>query len=243
MQIPPEAYPIIGTIMVAISYWVKRDADTKYTEAQSVFKMIQGLQQNIASQQKSINALYTTLAQYAQIIRYKERASERNYQLNRRTIDDNAEILMQHVSRQGRNLVAEIARLPAHLETSFIEITRQIAFTVGAEIGAAMSREFAMKNVERKLYPFPDSDDPRWRDDYITPTVPDVVLHKEPYFDDDVRLRKSCSKIAPVGENVRLIEEPSIKAVAVYKVENEVPCYGWLPEYSVRIGKPTPNDA
>lgn len=129
--------------------------------------------------------------------------------------------------------------LPDLIKQASADAVKESASVVGAEIGAAMAREFAMKNAERKLQPFPDAEDKRWRDAFIVPTVPDVYIHKEPHFDDDAKLKKSCSRIAPEGETARLIEEPSIKAIAIYKIQDGVPCYGWLPDYSVRIGQPT----
>lgn len=239
MQIPPEAYPIIGSIMVAIAYWIKRDADAKLTQTRSeadrskaLFKMIEGQQQNIS-------ALYQTNAQFAQFLREKERADERNYKINRRTIDDNADILMKHITRQAQSILIAINDVPKRLEAYFSESTREIAFTVGAEIGAAMNREFAVKNLERSLHPFPDAEDPRWREVKIVPTLPDVVIRKEPYFDDNTsKLTKPCSRIADIGERVKLIEEASIGAVAVDKVENGVRCWGWLPMHTVQIVVP-----
>lgn len=130
--------------------------------------------------------------------------------------------------------------LPAQIQQVNNEVIKETATLVGAEIGAAIARELAMNKAERKLYPFPDAEDKRWRDDWIYPLVPDVILHKEAYFDDDMQLKKSCSQIAPEGEKVRLIEVPDIEAIAVYKVQDGVPCYGWLPKRKVRIGQPAP---
>lgn len=129
--------------------------------------------------------------------------------------------------------------LPQMIQDASTQAIRETANVVGAEIGAAMAREFAIKNAERTMHPFPDAEDKRWRDDFILPIVPDVFIHKEPHFDDDVKLKKSCSKINPAGETLRLIEEPSISAIAVYKIEDGVPCYGWLHAKFVKIGQPT----
>lgn len=239
MQIPPEAWPIIGSIFLAIGYWLKRDADAKLTQAKTEADKSRSLFNMIEGQQKNINALYHTNAQFAQFLREKERIDERNYKVNRQIFDSNTQMLLTHVSQRTQIILDAINNVPKRLEAFMADSTREIAFTVGSEIGAAMNREFALQNLDRKLHPFPDAEDPRWTKRKIVPTVRDVIIRKEPYFQDEsTKLTKSCSRIADTGDWVLLIEEPSIGAVAVEKVDSGVRCWGWLPKHAVQIIEP-----
>lgn len=238
-MIPPEAWPIIGSIFLAIGYWLKRDADAKLTQARSEADRSKSLYNMIEGQQKNINALYHTNAQFADFLREKERADERNYKVNRQIFDSNTQMLFTHMSQRTQLVLDAVSNIPKRLDAYIAETTRDIAFTVGSEIGAAMNREFALQNLERKLHPFPDAEDERWRELKIVPTLPDVVIRKEPFFNDEIsKLSKPCAQIADEGEIVRLIEEASISAIAVEKTENGVRCWGWLPKHAVQIVEP-----
>lgn len=239
---PPEAWPIIGSIFLAIGYWLKRDADAKLTQAKSEADRSKSLYSMIEGQQKNINALYNTNAQFAQFLREKERADERNYRVNRQVFDSNTQMLLTHISQRTQLVLDAVNRLPQRLESYMVDNAREIAYSVGSEIGAAMSRQFALQHLDRKLHPFPDAEDPRWRELKIVPTLPDVIIRKEPFFNDEItKLTKPCSRIADEGEIVRLIEEPSISALAVEKIEKGVRCWGWLPKHAVQIVEPVIN--
>lgn len=256
---PPEIWPILTVLVGALGFWWRESTKARYQgDLAAANERVMAAEGELAA--KKADAEQTTaLARIAERQHTLLEALRADMARRDRAIVTRwgtVSALFNDIKAQEANTYNTLRRietgvattnerlnqLPNLIQAATNQSVTDIGASMGAEIGAAIARQFALKNAERTLYPFPDAEDKRWRDDWIIPLVPDLILSKQPYFDDDVKLKKSCSKILAEGESVRLIEEPDIDAVAIWKEQDGVPCYGWLPRNRIKIGQPAPEN-
>ena len=65
----------------------------------------------------------------------------------------------------------------------------------------------------------------------------DDCYPKQPYYHDDVKLRKPCAVISPEGEWSRVILGRLKDWIIIDKRAGDSHCWGWLPAHTVRVGE------
>lgn len=144
------------------------------------------------------------------------------------------------ISSDTKIILKWIAELPKSLAAVNTGTLTEFAQHLGAEMGQVLAQQVAMQQMSRDLFPFPDSDDPRWERVRVIPTSPNAKLWKYPLYKDDAVLNKPCAQIAPEGEIVKLIRGQIKNWWIIYKVGTDSDCWGWIPEGKLRILEDAP---
>lgn len=181
--------------------------------------------------------------QFQDILLKKEERDESNYRVVANVQRDTNTVLvnlLNKVEAQHAVEIAAIGGLPGAIQMNNAEVLKEYARQIGGEIGAVIAQQFAIQNLDRELFPFPDPEDPSWRDEWITPVTPAPTIHKQPYFADAVKLQKPCSQIKAEGERVRIIRNRLKGWLVIDKETDGSRCWGWLPEHTVEIAQAHP---
>ncbi|MEO8608921.1 MAG: hypothetical protein ABI690_13600 [Chloroflexota bacterium] len=252
-MIPTEAWPIIAALCAAAGYWLKRQGDgrtenekakriaaeTQLMQAQSESKTKQAEMEERAFIREQYKAQLQINTQLQKFVADKEVKDEANYRvLSNVNKDTNAQLtnVFNAMTRLNTSLLVAIEAIPAKVAAGNTESMKLFAREMAAETGLVIAQQFAIQSLDRELFPFPDPEDPAWREEWIYPITPEPTIHKQPYFADAVKLRKPCSTILSSGERVRLIRNRIKGWVIVDKFAADSHCWGWLPEHTVRIG-------
>jgi len=167
----------------------------------------------------------------------KEKRDESNYQVMKNVQRDVTITILNEIKSQAKQLSDKIDGIPTQITSANSIALGEFAKTLGGEIGLVIAEQFTRQKAESSLYPYPDVDDPMWHDDVLTPIVPDATIFREPRLWDNAKLQKPCAKIAADGERARVITGRIPGWVAIDKYENGVRCWGWLPEFAVKVGE------
>lgn len=224
---------------------LKADAARIEAEAEMVKKEAEGKllrEQSDASQMQQVMQMFqqqiTINRQYRQLLGESRKSNESNYRTLVSTQNDNTQMLLTEIQTKSRLLSEKIDEIPAKIQNANTAAVSEFAKLLGAEVAIVIAEQFTRQKVESNLYPFPDVDDPSWHDDTVTPIVPDVTIFREPRLWDDAKLQKPCAKIAAGGEKARIITGRMPRWIAIYKFEAGERCWGWLPEFAVKVGQP-----
>lgn len=183
-----------------------------------------------------INQLQQERMDWLKELQAKEVRDEKNYHLLADTQRDNTQMLLTEIQNSHSKLVVKFDELPEKMHGSGVAMLGDFAKTMAGEIASQMAQEFMRLKMESSMYPFPDPDDPGWVEETVYPTTPEVTIRKEPRFSDDSMLKKPCAKIKG-GERVRLITGRMPQWVIVDKSQDGIRCWGWVPDYSLKIGE------
>lgn len=143
--------------------------------------------------------------------------------------------LTQLITSQ-QQLVTSVNAIPQAVQNAIVEANRNEI----RNLGKLLRGEMAQSQFEREGYRFPAAEDPDWREEMIYPLEPEVAMHKGPYYDSDVQLRKPCAIIQAEGERVRLIANRYTEFIIVDKLADGERCWGYVPRNKVRIGVEAP---
>lgn len=253
---------IVAAIVAGMSYVAKRQADARALKAEGDKETAEGEAAELKAKADAIrndsiirlkeveskvaqDTVLSTMLQQLQTERLdwlkqlqtKEAADAANYRMLANTQRDNTQMLLTEIQNKSRLQLAAIDAIPAKIQASNAQSLTDFAKMLGSELALVIAQEFSRQKLDASLYPFPDSDDALWREEMVYPTTPEVTIRKEPRFSDDSMLLKPCAKITH-GERVRVLTGLMPKWIAVDKIEAGVRCYGWLPDYAIRIGQP-----
>lgn len=184
--------------------------------------------------------------QFQDMLIKKEERDESNYRVVANVQKDgNIALgnLFNKIETTHAEQIAAIGGLPGAILMGIGEALKESAHHLGGEIGVVIAQQFAIQNLDRELFPFPDPEDPAWREEWIRPVTPEPTIHKQPYFADAVKLQKPCSQIKPEGERVRIIRNRIKGWLVIDKFADGSRCWGWLPEHTVEIGAALPSPA
>ncbi len=219
---------------------VKADAEIRIAEAKTDVEERAFIREQFNSQLK-LNETFPKML--AEIDARNKTDNEANYRAVRDVQNDTNTVLVNILNAmrdQHAIQIAAIGALPEIIRASNAETLKEYAQQLGVEIGAVLTKQFAVQNLERDMYPFPDPEDPAWQSIYIKPITPAPTIHKNPYFDDAVKLRKPCATIQDEGEWVRAIMGRLRDWIIVEKRAGDSHCWGWLPAHTVQIADPAP---
>ena len=214
---------------------VKADAEIRIAEAKTDVEERAFIREQFNSQLK-LNETFPKML--AEIDARNKADNESNYRAVRDVQNDTNTVLVNMLNameKQHAIQIAAIGALPGAIQTSIGDSLKEYAQQLGAEIGTVLTRQFAVQNLEREMYPFPDPEDPAWQTIYITPITPTPTIHKQPYFADEVKLHKPCATIQAEGEFVRAIIGRLRDWMIVEKRAGDSHCWGWLPAHTVQV--------
>lgn len=226
---------------------VETDAQIKIDAARADLDERAFIREQLKAQIKLNEQHQLERAQYDKRLAEKETKDEANYRVvGNVQRDTNIQIanLVNAISTMNRSLIEKIDLLPSRITNGNADSLTSFAKSMAAETGAVIAQQFAIQNLDRDLFPFPDPEDPAWKEEWVIPITPEPTLHKQPYFNDAVKLHKPCAQIVPGGERVRLIRNRIKGWVTIYKQGDDAHCWGWLPEHCIKIGTmPVPDNA
>lgn len=245
---------VIG-LLLAAGYVMRRWADATLVKANADLEAVK-------SDATTMNSIMTALHEQVEInrqqnardkrwrrIMLEEREARREgYNVIRGVQNDTNTVLVNlynAVQGQPDIIVEKLGTtLPAVmmgiLEQTKVAYHQEMTSLVG-ELGEVLRQKLAFDRFSYETARFPAADDPEWREDWITPLVPELILHRSPSYDDDARLRKPCARINPTGEQVKLITGRYPEWLVVKKAEKvpdgDMECWGYLPANKVKLGR------
>ena len=219
---------------------VEAEAEIKINAAKADLEERAFIRQQLLGQLKINEQHQQERERYEKRLAEKDAKAESNYRVSndiQRDLGLQIVNLINAIGTMKGVLIERIDLLPGRITTSNVETLTGFAKSMAAETGAVIAQQFAIQSLDRDLFPFPDPEDPGWKEEWIIPITPEPTLHKQPYFNDAVKLHKPCAQIAAGGERVRVIRNRIKGWVTIYKSEGETHCWGWLPEHTIKVGK------
>lgn len=213
--------------VIAEAEKIKAEADRTRGDSAVLTQITTSLQQQI-----TINA-QDAIAQTEM-----RKSIEANYRVLADTQRDVGQMLLTEIQTGRRRIIEAVEGIPAAVQKSVNEDTAAFAKVMATEIAISISEEFRRHKVEEKMHPFPDADDPGWKEEVLYPLVEGVTIRKEPYHWDSMLLEKPCARIAPEGEKMLVIADREPGWVIVDKTLNGQRCWGWVWGREVRVGVP-----
>lgn len=116
-----------------------REAEARVRQAEAQAVQFDQLM-NLIKEQLRINQEQTRQADtWADILRQKEKADERNYAVIRQLTDDNTRYLDQQLIAASTKLIEAINQVPAKIELLNVEAVKIMAAEIGREVGAQVA--------------------------------------------------------------------------------------------------------
>lgn len=203
------------------------DASARESEAKQAASMLEMMNKQIIinrQQQRRMDA--------------QKKSAEEGYQTIR-AVQNDTNIQLSNMYNALRDLKLEMVKvlsdLPTQIQAANHSELTDFAKMMAGEIAVHIVEQFERQKIESTMFPFPDPDDPDWREETIIPLVPDVTIRKEPRFWDNALLQKPCAQIIPGGERVRIITDRTKDWVIVDKIASGERCWGWIKAREVRI--------
>lgn len=233
---------LLGIIGIVIGGWktqvaAKAEADKKTAEAEAAKITAEAEQQSVMT--RLTERQQTLLEEMQKNNQRRDKASASQLRRISNLFNDirNGESNIHNAIGQ---LMISVNSIPQAVAQAVVTGIAEANKTEVKELGKLLRSEMALDRFEREGYRFPAAEDPDWREEMIYPLEPEVTIHKGPYNDDDVRLRKPCATIDPQGEKVRLIANRYPEFIIVDKMTDGERCWGYVPRKKVRIGPADP---
>lgn len=265
-QVILAAISLISTVVtLTIGTWayrVKREADARVKETEASLIKANAALEEIKSDANAMSSVMAALdkqveinrqqaardKRWRRILREEREARRQGYNTIRAVQNDTNTVLTNLYNAVQTQPDAIVEKLSATLPPFFVglmEQTRQAyreeMKTLVGELGDVLRQKLALDRFAYETERFPAADDPDWRDEWITPLTPDLILYRGPFFDSDAQLRKSCAQINPAGEQVKLITGRFPDWLIVKKREKsddgDMECWGYLPAHRVKVGR------
>jgi hypothetical protein len=265
-QVILAAISLISTVVtLTIGTWayrVKREADARVKETEASLIKANAALEEIKSDANAMSSVMAALdkqveinrqqaardKRWRRILRVEREARRQGYNTIRAVQNDTNTGLVNlynAVQKQPDIIVQKIVATLPPVFTSIMEQTKaayqEEMKTLVGELGDVLRQKLALDRFAYETTRFPAADDPEWRDEWITPLTPDLILYRGPFFDSDAQLRKSCAQINPAGEQVKLITGRFPDWLIVKKREKsddgDMECWGYLPAHRVKVGR------
>ncbi len=166
---------------------------------------------------------------YQKRLAEKEKRDEDNYRVLQQLQDRNHAEIHGVLKTRFDAVDATLASLPARLQ----EDNKTWVSTLVGELVAQMAEKFAEFTLSQEWYPFPDTNDREWREEFVKPLVGKVKIYRRPVMSDtsltDVLLMAE-------GENMDIIQGRKKGWLVVRLLREKRAYYGWLPEHQVLTG-------
>lgn len=254
----------IGGLLTAAGLWVRANAKTVEAKAQVIQAQAQVTLRTAEAELAERLSITDTLKQYssllnAQIVinqQLKERADqqeetyqkrlqeketrdESNYRVLSLTQDRIGQEIQGVLKKRFDTIDTTLSQLPTKVQEQnqslVTNVFSEIATTVFSELATQLADRFAEITMAQEWYPFPDSADPEWRDEYVKPLVNKVRLYRRPVLSD---VSLTDVQISQQGESMEVIQgrKKGWLAVRLLRDDKTPAQYGWLPEHEVTTG-------
>lgn len=213
------------------------DAEARKAEAQQAASMLEMMNKQIVinrQQQRRMDAQKASAEEGYKIIRGVQ--DDMNRQLT--NMYNAIRELKEATLETRKETIKRLDDLPQKMHSAGGQMLGDFAKTLAGEMAVSIAEQFERQRMETTLYPFPNPDDPDWREELVKPTASDVTIRKEPLFWDNALLQKPCAKIAPEGERLKVITGRTKDWVIVDKMLAGERCWGWLKAREVQVGEP-----
>lgn len=168
-------------------------------------------------------------ALYEKRLADKEKQDESNYRVLQQTQDRIGQEI-QGVMRQRFDLIeTKIDAIPGKLQDG----NKEWLQTIIGELVTQMAERFAEFTLAQEWYPFPDLNDPEWREEFVKPLVNKVRLYRRPVLSDS---SVTDAAIVSTGETMEIIQGRKKGWLVVRLPRGNKALYGWLPDHEVTTG-------
>jgi len=209
------------------------EAEATAAERMSITKTLNQyselLQQQITINQQAKDRADQQEAAYQKRLQEKEQQDKNNYRTLSQTQDRHAAEIQTQIRTRFDGVERKIDELPTRLQTS----NSQLLETAFGELAIQLRDLFAEFRLAQEWYPFPDMNDPEWRDEYVKPIVSKVRLYRRPVLSE---ASLTDVEIIQTGETMEIIQGRAKGWLIVRLQRNAKALYGWLPEHEVLTG-------
>jgi len=244
----------IGGLLTAFGIWIrasskKIEANAKEIEAGAVAKA-SSAEAELAERLSVTNSLkqYGELLQsqitinqqlkeradqqetaYQKRLEEKEKQDENNYHVLSQTQDRHAQEIQTQLQNRFDRVEKKIDDLPGKLQAD----TKEWVQTIVAEVATQIAERFAEMTMAQEWYPFPDVNDPEWKEDFVKPLINRVRLYRRPVSSES---SLTDAEVPQTGTTMKIIKGRKRGWLVVRRVGGSDTQYGWLPEHEVLVG-------
>lgn len=168
-------------------------------------------------------------ALYEKRLEDKEKQDENNYRVLQQTQDRIGQEIQGVLRQRFDSLDTKIDAIPAKLQDG----NKEWLQTVIGELVTQMAERFAEFTMAQEWYPFPDVNDPEWREEFVKPLVNKVRLYRRPVLSDS---SLTDASVLASGETMEIIQGRKKGWLVVRLPRGTKALYGWLPEHEVVTG-------
>ncbi len=159
----------------------------------------------------------------------KEAQDESNYRVLQQTQDRIGQEIQGVLKQRFDSVDRKLDELPGKLQ----EDNKEWVKTLVGELVTQMAERFAEFTMAQEWYPFPDVNDPEWREEFVKPLVNKVRLYRRPVLSD---ASLTDASVMTTGETMEIIQGRKKGWLVVRLPRGTKALYGWLPEHEVLTG-------
>lgn len=209
------------------------DAEASYAERMSITQTLTQysalLQQQITINQQMKERADQQEITYQKRLAEKEQQDENNYRTLSQTQDRHAAEIQTQMKHRFDAVDSKLDALPSKLQDS----NSLLLNTAFGELAIQLRDLFAEFRLAQEWYPFPDMNDPEWREEFVKPLVGKVRLYRRPVLSE---ASVTDAVIVATGETMEIIQGRAKGWLIVRLQRNAKALYGWLPEHEVVTG-------
>jgi len=216
----------VAEISVADAETARREAEAQLAERQFI---VDSHKRQIVINDQLNDRLTNEKELYEKRLADKEKQDEDNYQVLKKTQDRIGAEIQGVLKQRFDKIDNTLNDLPGKLQND----NKEWVQTLVGELVTQMAERFAEFTMAQEWYPFPDFNDPEWREDFVKPLVNKVRLYRRPVLSD---ASLSDVSIMPTGETMEIIQGRKKGWLVVRLPRGTKALYGWLPEHEVMTG-------
>jgi len=233
------AFAIIG-FLIAINIWIRArskkieaDAKVKVEMAQAELAerkfVMDSHKRQITINDQLNDRLDKEKALYEKRLADKEKKDESNYRVLSKVFDRHSQEIHDVLKKRFDRIETTLAEMPGKLQDG----NKEWLQTAMGELAVQLADIFASSTMAQDWYPFPDANDPEWREEFVKPLVSKVRLYRRPVLSD---ASLTDAAILSSGETMEIIQGRKKGWLVVRLPRGSKALYGWLPEHEVLTG-------
>lgn len=209
------------------------EAEASYAERVSITQTLNQysalLQQQITINQQMKERADQQEMTYQKRLAEKEQQDENNYRTLSQTQDRHAAEIQTQIRSRFDAVDRKLDELPSKLQ----DTSKEWLQTMVGELVTQLSERFAEFTMAQEWYPFPDMNDPEWREEFVKPLVGKVRLYRRPVMSET---SVTDAVLVATGEMMEVIQGRKKGWLIVRLQRNAKALYGWIPEHEVITG-------
>ena len=155
----------------------------------------------------------------------KEKKDESNYRVLSKVFDRHSQEIHDVLKKRFDRIDSTLAEIPSKI----LDGNKEWSQTMMGELAATLADLLATSMMAQEWYPFPDMNDPEWREEFVKPLVSKVRLYRRPVLSE---ASLTDAQILGTGETMEIIQGRK----KGWLVRDKKSMYGWLPEHEVLTG-------